>query len=91
MKLLGRKVLLTIPKRPESVIELSPEVEKQLETEMIKQWSKLEVFETSSDVENIKKGDFIYVSSNVLMTAERITLDEDVKMLINEYDVSIVW
>jgi hypothetical protein len=26
-----------------------------------------------------------------LMNAERITIDEDVKMLINEYDVSIVW
>lgn len=91
MRLLGRKVLLTIPKRPESVIELTPEVEKQLEMEMIKQWSKLEVFETSGDVEHVKKGDFIYVSSNVLMNAERITIDEDVKMLINEYDISIVW
>ena len=91
MKLLGRKVLLTIPKRPESVIELTPEVEKQLEAEMIKQWSKLEVFKTSADVEAVKEGDFIYVSSNVLMNAERITIDEDVKMLINEYDVSIVW
>ena len=91
MKLLGRKVLLTIPKRPESVIELTPEVEKQLEMEMIKQWSKLEVFETSGDVEHVKKGDFSYVSSNVLMNAERITIAEDVKMLVNEYDVSIVW
>jgi hypothetical protein len=91
MKLLGRKVLLTIPKRPESVIELTPEVEKQLETEMIKQWSKLEVFKTSADVEAVKEGDFIYVSSNVLMNAERITIGEDVKMLINEYDISVVW
>ena len=91
MKLLGRKVLLTIPKRPESVIELTPEVEKQLEAEMIKQWSKLEVYKTSADVEAVKEGDFIYVSSNVLMNAERITIDEDVKMLINEYDISIVW
>jgi len=91
MKLLGRKVLLTIPKRPESVIELSPEVEKQLEGDMIKQWSKLEVFKTSADTEAVKEGDFIYVSSNVLMNAERITIDEEVKMLINEYDISIVW
>jgi hypothetical protein len=91
MKLLGRKVLLTIPKRPESVIELTPEVEKQLEADMIKQWSKLEVYKTSADVEAVKEGDFIYVSSNVLMNAERITIDEDVKMLINEYDISIVW
>ena len=91
MRLLGRKVLLTIPKRPESVIELTPEVEKQLETEMIKQWSKLEVYKTSADTEAVKEGDFIYVSSNVLMNAERITIEEDVKMLINEYDISIVW
>lgn len=91
MKLLGRKVLLTIPKRPESVIELTPEVEKQLETEMIKQWSKLEVFKTSADVEAVKEGDFVYVSSSVLMNAERITVGEDVKMLINEYDISVVW
>jgi hypothetical protein len=91
MKLLGRKVLLTIPKRPESVIELTPEVEKQLETEMIKQWSKLEVFKTSADVEAVKEGDFVYVSSSVLMNAERITIEQDVKMLINEYDISVVW
>jgi len=91
MKLLGRKVLLTLPKRPESVIELTPEVEKQLEQEMIKQWSKLEVFETAGDVEHVKKGDSVYVSSNVLMNSERITIEEDVKMLVNEYDISIVW
>lgn len=91
MKLLGRKVLLTIPKRPESVIELTPEVEKQLEMEMIKQWSKLEVFETAGDVEHVKKGDSVYVSSSVLMNSERITIEEDVKMLVNEYDISIVW
>lgn len=91
MKLLGKRILISIPKRPESVIELTPETERQLEMEMIKQWSKLEVFEIGQDVEKIAKGDSVYVSTNVLTNGERITIGDDVKMLVNEYDVSIVW
>ena len=43
-KLLGRRILVTIPKRKESVIELTAEVERQLDEQMIKQWISLEVF-----------------------------------------------
>jgi hypothetical protein len=91
MKLLGKRILINIPKRPESVIELTPETERQLEAAMIKEWSKLEVFEIGQDVEKIAKGDLVYVSTNVLTNGERITVGEDVKMLINEYDISVVW
>jgi len=91
MKLLGKRILINVPKRPESIIELTPEVEKQLETEMIKQWTSLEVALVGSDVEKIKEGDRVYIPAGVLTNAERIPVGEETKMLVNEYDISIVW
>lgn len=91
MKLLGKRILINVPKRPESIIELTPEVEKQLETEMIKQWTNLEVALVGSEVEKIKEGDRVYIPASVLTNAERIPVGEETKMLVNEYDISIVW
>lgn len=91
MKLLGKRILINVPKRPESLIELTPEVEKQLEAEMIKQWTSLEVSEIGDKVESIKKGDRVYIPAGVLTSAERIPVGEDTKMMVNEFDISIVW
>lgn len=91
MKLIGRRVLINIPKRPESVIELTPETERELEMKMIDKWIALEVFAVGADVDSVSVGDKVYVPSSALQNAERIPVDGDTKMMIGEFDIAIVW
>lgn len=90
-KLLGRRVLINFPKRPESKIELTPEVESQIEQEMVKKWTHLEVYSIGTEVGHVKTGDKVYVSPEILKSAERIKIGEDIKLMISDYDVSIIW
>lgn len=91
MKLLGRRVLLSIPQRPESILELSPEVEEQIEREFIKKWTGLEVYAIGQDVTTVIAGDTVYVPTSTLSNAERIIIDNDTKMMINEFEIAIIW
>ena len=91
MKLLGKRVLLSVPQRPESILELTPEVEKQLEMDLIKKWTGLEVFAIGEDVTSVKVGDKVYIPSSTLTNAERVLIDEDTKMMISEFEIAIIW
>jgi hypothetical protein len=91
MKLLGKRVLLTTPRKKESIIELTPEVEKQLEMDMIQEWTNLEVYAVGTDVTVFKPGDKVYVSVSSLSSAERIMIGEDAKLMINEFEIAIIW
>jgi hypothetical protein len=91
MKLLGKRVLLTTPKKKESIIELTPEVEKQLEMDMIQEWTNLEIYAVGADVTTFKPGDKVYVSVSSLSSAERIMIDNEPKLMINEFEIAIIW
>jgi len=91
MKLLGKRVLLTTPRKKESIIELTPEVERQLEMDMIQEWTNLEVYAVGTDVTTFKPGDKVYVSVSSLSSAERIMIGEDAKLMINEFEIAIIW
>lgn len=91
MKLLGKRVLLTVPRRKDSIIELTPETEKQLELDMIQEWTNLEVYAVGVDVTMFKPGDKVYVSVSSLSSAERIMIGEDAKLMINEFEIAIIW
>jgi hypothetical protein len=90
-KLLGRRVLINFPKRPDSKIELTPEVERQLEEEMVKKWTNLEVYAIGEDVTTLKAGDKVYIPAEVLKSAERLNVNNDAKLMISEYDVAVIW
>jgi hypothetical protein len=90
-KVMGRRVLINFPKRPESKIELTPEVERQLEEEMVKKWTNLEVYAIGEDVTTLKAGDKVYVPAEVLKSAERLNVNNDAKLMISEYDVAVIW
>lgn len=91
MKLLGKRILLNIPARKESLIELTPEVERQLDEEMIKKWTELEVFAIGEDVTVVVPGDKVYISTSYLQSAERIIIGEETKMMVLEFEIAIVW
>lgn len=87
----GRRVLITRPEKKESKIALTPEVEKALDAELMKKWTRLEVFAAGADVTRVKDGDFVYIPSTVLERAELVPIGEEVKLMVSDYDIAIIW
>ena len=92
-KLRGRTILLSIPERKKSVIELSSKDEEAIMAEAVKMWNKLTVFAVGDKVEEVSVGDQVYVrtSSLNLEVVERIEIDGQTKLVLNEGDVIIIW
>jgi hypothetical protein len=92
-KLRGRTILLSIPERKKSVIELSSKDEEALMVEAVKMWNKLTVFAVGEKVEEVSVGDQVYVrtASLNLEVVERIDIDGQTKLVLNEGDVVIIW
>jgi hypothetical protein len=92
-KLRGRTILVNIPKRKESTIQLSAKDEDAIMQEAVKMWNKLTVFAIGDKVEDVSVGDVVYIrtSSLNMETVERIDIDGEVKLVLNEGDVVIVW
>jgi hypothetical protein len=91
-KLIGTRVLLTKPVKPESTIVLSPDMEEALERDMMKKWTHLEVYAIGSDVTTVNIGDKVYVPSSSLQSADLIELDDlSVKMMVAEREIAIIW
>jgi hypothetical protein len=92
-KLRGRAILLNVPQRKKSVIELSAKDEEAMMQEAAKLWSKLTVYAVGDKVEEVAVGDEVYVRTGALNmeTVERIEIDGEIKLLLNEGDVVIIW
>ena len=92
-KLRGRTILLSIPERKKSVIELSSKDEEAIMTEAVKMWNKLTVYAVGDKVEEVSVGDQVYVrtASLNLEVVERIDIDGQTKLVLNEGDVVIIW
>lgn len=92
-KLRGRTILLSIPERKKSVIELSSKDEEALMAEAVKMWNKLTVFAVGDKVEEVSVGDQVYVRTSALNleVVERIDIDGETKLVLNEGDVIIIW
>jgi hypothetical protein len=90
-KLVGTRVLLTKPKKPESKIMLDPSAEAAMEAEMMLKWTALEVYAVGEDVTSVAAGDKVYVETYALQNAGIIVIDDDHKMMIAERDIAIIW
>ena len=92
-KLRGRAILLNVPQRKKSVIELSAKDEEAMMQEAAKLWSKLTVFAVGDKVEEVVVGDEVYVRTGALNmeTVERIEIDGEIRLLLTEGDVVIIW
>jgi hypothetical protein len=87
----GRRILIEKPERPKSVIELTQEQEAAMDMEFISRWTKLTVFAVGENVEGIKAGDQVYVPGGALQSSEIIPFEDKHYIMINEFDVAIVW
>ena len=92
-KLRGRVILLDVPKRKESAIQLSAKDEDMIMQEAVKMWNKLTVYAVGDKVEEVVAGDQVYIrtSSLNMEIVERIDIDGEVKLVLNEGDVIIIW
>jgi uncharacterized paraquat-inducible protein A len=91
MKLKGKRVLLSRPVIEKSAIEISPEVQESLDRENMKKWTNLEVFAVGELVETIKVGDKVYVPKGALERCDVVDVNNEVKLMISDFDVAIVW
>lgn len=91
MKLVGRRVLINVPKKKESVIELTAKDEEAIMAEAMKLWTKLEVYATGDTVEKVSTGDKVYITTASLQNAEKVEIDGEVKLMVSEGDVAIIW
>lgn len=91
MKLVGRRVLINVPKKKESVLELTAKDEEMIMHEAMKMWTKLEVFAVGDTVERLMAGDKVYITTGSLQNAEKVEIDGEVKLMVSEGDIAIVW
>ena len=89
----GRTILLDVPQRKKSIVELSAKDEEAIMQEAAKLWNKLTVYAIGDKVEEVKAGDKVYVRTSALNmeTVERIEIDGEIKLVLNEGDVIIIW
>ena len=85
--------MLDVPKRKESSIQLSAKDEEVIMQEAVKMWNKLTVFAVGDKVEEVAVGDQVYVRTSALNmeVVERIDIDGEIKLVLTEGDVVIVW
>ena len=91
MKLQGRRVLINVPKKKESVIELTAKDEEQIMQEAMKLWTKLEIYAVGNTVEKLAVGDKVYITTGSLQNAEKVEIDGEVKLMVSEGDIAIIW
>jgi len=89
----GRTILVDVPVRKESAIQLSEKDEEHIMQETIKLWNKLEVYAVGDKVEDVKVGDKVYVRTSALNleTVERLEVGGSMKFVLSEMDVVIIW
>jgi hypothetical protein len=87
----GRRILIEVPVKKESVITLSEKDQDALMYEAMKQWTKLTVYAIGDKVEEIAVGDLVYIPTGQLEHAEKVDIDGSVKLMFNEMDIAIIW
>jgi len=92
MKMLrGTRVLISLPEMKKQALELSEKDKALLEAEARKSWTQLSVFAIGDKVEDVKEGDKVYVRASALELSERIEIEGQMKLMVHEQDIAIVW
>lgn len=92
-KLRGNRVLLDKPAKPEPKTDLilNENVEAEQEKEMMKKWTHLNVHAVGEEVQDVNAGDKVYVRTGALHNAEIIEFGEDIKMIVKDFDIAMIW
>ena len=91
----GQRVLIDKPEKKEEEnkldLILSESDEKDMEKNMMKEWTHLNVAAVGVEVTDVKAGDKVYVKTGALHNAEIIDLDRSIKMMVTIHDIVMVW
>ena len=89
----GRTILVDMPVRKESGIKLSEKDEEAIMADAMKMWNKLTIYAVGNKVEDVRVGDQVYIRTSALNleVVERLDIDGEIKFVLNEGDVVIVW
>lgn len=91
-QLRGKRVMIQKPEsESKSLIELTPEVEAQLEKEAIAKWTRLKVYAVGTEVTDIKAGDEVYITPGILANAEIFKVEEEVFMIVQDHAIAVVY
>ena len=91
MKLRGKRVLISTPELKKSALELTSKDEDLIMRDAMKQWQKLEVFAVGDEVTNLNAGDSVYIQTYALESGERIEIEGNIKFLVPDTAVAIIW
>lgn len=91
MKIKGKRVLLSKPFVEKSAIEISPEVQESIDRENMKKWTHLEVFAVGELVEGVSIGDKVYIPKSGLERSEVVEVEGDIKLMVSDFDIAIIW
>ena len=87
----GRRILIEVPERKESLITLSEKDKDAVMYEAMKAWNRLTIYAIGDKVEDVKVGDIVYIAVSQLEHAEKVDIDGSVKLMLNEMDIAIIW
>lgn len=90
-QLKGVRVLLSLPKRDDKGIILTPELEEQFNREYAQKMDKLEVFAVGDAVQDLQVGDMVYVPVEELKRGTFVTIKDEEKLMVSSMSVALVW
>tara|TARA_R110000868_G_scaffold79803_2_gene226943 strand:+ start:465 stop:755 length:291 start_codon:yes stop_codon:yes gene_type:complete len=90
-QLKGYRILLSLPPRDTKGIELSPELEEQLNKEYASKMDNLEVYAIGDTVEGLSIGDRVYVPVEELKRGTFININDEQKMMVSSMSVALIW
>ena len=90
-QLKGVRVLLSLPKRDDKGIILTPELEEQFNREYAMKMDKLEVFAIGDSVTDIQVGDVVYVPVEDLKRGTFVSIKDEEKLMVSAMSIALVW
>lgn len=91
MKVLGNRVYVDVPDMPETKVIVDPQLKKEMQLEMAKQFEKLTVFAVGKGVQDVKVGDKIYIRPELINKAPVVEIEGKERLEFSEYEVSFIW
>jgi hypothetical protein len=99
MKVTSSRVYLDMPQLPETKIELSPEMKKELREELTTKFDRLKVFavgrkpssETAFYMDDIRVGDEVFVDPGEARRAVICNIEGKDKMIVPFHAILHVW
>ena len=90
-QLKGYRVLLSLPPRDTKGIELSPELEEELNKEYASKMDNLEIYAIGDTVDNLQIGERVYVPVEELKRGTFVTINGQQKIMVSSMSIALIW